>query len=50
MHEHWPPTAHPSLLDEVLRLALYHSDDQPLVCRPERQIADRLHHLADHRA
>lgn len=45
MHEHRPPAAHPSLVDEVFRLALHHSDDQPLVCRPERQIADRLHHL-----
>ncbi|MFI7352179.1 hypothetical protein ACIBSR_38735 [Streptomyces sp. NPDC049936] len=45
MHEHRPPTAHPSLIDEVVRLALHHNDDQPLVCRPERQIADRLHHI-----
>lgn len=49
MHEHHQPTAHPSLLEEVVRLALHHSDDQPLVCRPERQIADRLHHLAARR-
>ncbi|MGI3197572.1 sigma factor-like helix-turn-helix DNA-binding protein, partial [Streptomyces sp. GLT-R25] len=50
MHEHRPPAAHPSLLDEAVRLALHHSDDQPLVCRPERQIADRLHHLTARRA
>ncbi|MGI5391928.1 hypothetical protein [Streptomyces sp. CA-251251] len=50
MHEHRPPVAHPCLLDEVVRLALHHNDDQPLVCRPERQIADRLHHLTDRRA
>ncbi|MEU6449398.1 hypothetical protein [Streptomyces sp. NPDC046979] len=49
MHEHHQPAAHPSLLGEVLRLALHHSDDHPLVCRTERQIADRLHHVAARR-
>ncbi|MER6112684.1 hypothetical protein ACWGPD_09865 [Streptomyces hirsutus] len=49
MHKHRPPAAHPDLLEEVVRLALHHSDEQILVCRPERQIADRLHHL-DRRA
>ncbi|MFG3545403.1 hypothetical protein [Streptomyces clavifer] len=44
MHEHRPPAAHPDLLEEVVRLAVHHSDEQTLVWRPERQIADRLHH------
>ncbi|MFD3622408.1 hypothetical protein ACFWWT_46125 [Streptomyces sp. NPDC058676] len=41
MYAHRPPTAHPDLLGEVVRLAL-REDDRFLVCRPERQLADRL--------
>ncbi|MFJ8036000.1 hypothetical protein [Streptomyces sp. NPDC096032] len=44
MHDHRPLAAHSDLVEEVVRLALRDNDDQFLVCRPERQIADRLHH------
>ncbi|MEU6070636.1 hypothetical protein ABZ864_40900 [Streptomyces sp. NPDC047082] len=44
MHDHRPLAAHPDLVEEVVRLALHDDGDQFLVCRPERQIADRLHH------
>ncbi|SEC64210.1 hypothetical protein SAMN05216482_4065 [Streptomyces sp. PAN_FS17] len=44
MYQHRPPAAHPDLVGEVLRLAL-REDDRFLVCRPERQLADRLKRL-----
>ncbi|MFF8367078.1 hypothetical protein ACF05F_34520 [Rhodococcus erythropolis] len=45
VQDHRPPTAHPDLVEEVVRLALHKTKEQPLVCRPERQIADRLRHV-----
>ncbi|MDG5809108.1 hypothetical protein P9869_42180 [Streptomyces ossamyceticus] len=46
VYDNHPPAAHPDLVEEVVRLAMHDDTDQPLVCRPERQIAERLHHLA----